>query len=153
MDDTDLLVVPAAAAGRRARGSGRAMSEEVSRCHSWGLTNTIRMKSVTFGKLITPESRAMNGIHQLQPLLLPGIRAGESGGRGGGVVIARPPDFVRSVNPIPTRVVVYYAHQLTTFPHRICISSYGPYPSFKKMPTVKQDEGCHKLPRWAKKIF
>ena len=69
MDDTDLLVVPAAAAGRRARGSGRAMSEEVSRCHSWGLTNTIRMKSVTFGKLITPEFRAMNGIHQLQPLL------------------------------------------------------------------------------------
>ena len=53
----------------RARGPGRAMSEEVSRCHSWGLTNTIRMKSVTFGKLITPEFRAMNGIHQLQPLL------------------------------------------------------------------------------------
>ena len=55
-------------AGSRAR-AGRAMSEEVSRCHSWGLTNTIRMKSVTFGKLITPEFRAMNGIHQLQPLL------------------------------------------------------------------------------------
>ena len=55
-------------ANRRAGArAGRAMSEEVSRCHSWGLTNTIRMKSVTFGKLITPESRAMNGIHQLQP--------------------------------------------------------------------------------------
>ena len=36
MDDTDLLG-----------------QEEVSRCHSWSLTNTIRMKSVTFGKLIT----------------------------------------------------------------------------------------------------
>lgn len=34
-------------------------SLEVSRCHSWGLTNTIRMKSVTFGKLITPRVQWM----------------------------------------------------------------------------------------------
>ena len=61
-------------AGSRAR-AGRAMSEEVSRCHSWGLTNTIRMKSVTFGKLITVSPAAwatttaqlqMNGIHLLK---------------------------------------------------------------------------------------
>lgn len=45
MDDTDLQKVP-----------------EVSRCHSWSLTNTIRMKSVSFGKLITvgQESRPQN---------------------------------------------------------------------------------------------
>ena len=37
-------------------GFYRPVSKKVSRCHSWGLTNTIRMKSVTFGKLITLSS-------------------------------------------------------------------------------------------------